>query len=203
MQQVTLNKNSWHFKLYKSMVSDDTPKSLCPYFWIMVLLIILSPLIGVAYGIVEIGTFLTKKFGSKKIETFGEKLERYRKEEVKSIRRMIFWDRAGEICSWVTRYIVLPSMIICIIGLVIDGGMKIGWLELLKQTLMTLTVVGVLIGLVFLLIKISPFLGKILSLINPLNWKVIIIIGEMIKTVYTKACPLVTWVEDKPKNNDL
>jgi len=197
MAQVTLNKNSWHFKLYKSMVSDDTPKSLCPYFWTMVLLIILSPLIVVAYGIVEIGTFLTKKFGSKKIETFGEKLERYRKEEEKAIKRMKFWDRAGEICSWVIKYVVLPFIIICFIGLIVYSGMEMGWLELLKQVLIGLTVVGVLTSIPFLLIKISPFLGKILTRLNPFNWKVTIIIGEMIKTVYTKACPLITWESDE------
>ena len=66
---ITLNKNSWHYKIYSKIVDNTPPKSLCPYFWTLVMIFTFSPLILVAMGYVWVG----KKINNIKNSVFPRK----------------------------------------------------------------------------------------------------------------------------------
>jgi hypothetical protein len=207
---ITLNKNSWHFKYYSSMISETPPRSLCPYFWTMVLLIIISPIIGLAFLISLIGKkinsavdyvkflFRSKEPEIKKPQKSIEELiaemdKKYAAELVRTQR----WNKAGDVVSKIVRWVVSPLMAIFVLvslgGAIYDAG----WLSTLSAIGIIILVVGFILGLIYVIEEYGSRMGykisKFFSFINPLNWKVVIIIGEMIKTAYTKACPLITW----------
>ncbi len=84
---ITLKKDSWHFKIYSKVISEREPKSLCPYFWSWVAMIIGSPIL-ILFGIMR---FLSKVFEAKPKpkksihdmteDELREETERYKKRE--------------------------------------------------------------------------------------------------------------------------
>ena len=52
MKRITLDRNSWHFKYYCWVLNTKTPPAtLCPYFWTMICLIAIAPIILFFAGI--------------------------------------------------------------------------------------------------------------------------------------------------------
>jgi len=172
MAQVSLNKNSWHFKYYSFVVSDTPPKTLCPYFWTMIALIFMSPLIGLISSFVFIHKHISLFFDKivpkkeKKEKSFEQIEKEWKVMKENKKRREEKWN-------------------------------KIGWIKFLIHLGLAILIIALFLGFIFLWEK---FTDKVIDKINfkrlnPLSWKITNIIGEMIKTAYTKACPLITWEE--------
>lgn len=210
MKEVKLNKNSWHFKYYSLVVSDNAPKSLCPYFWTMVLLIILSPIVGLGLGYVyifkNVSIFFNKVIPKKKRKepTYEELCAKWDKIELNKKKRERFWSKAGDVFLFFIKYIFLPFIILFTGYFMYIQITESGWLT----TLRSLGLIILLTLFIFGLSKLSEFIGNNFNKLpktmfknfNPFNWKLIQIIGHMIKAQYTKMCPLITWEgEDKSK----
>lgn len=211
MKQVTLNTDSWHFKYYSLIVSDKPPKSLCPYFWTMVLLMLLSPIIGFVLAIMFVNKHVSNFFDSilpKKVkpeETLEETLARWKRKEEAEKKRERFWNKAGDIFLLFLKFIVLPAIVLIVVYTLYNQVVKTGWLTTLMVTGLVLLFALFIVGV----IKLYEFIGEKLSglpkgtfnILNPFNWKVTQIVGEMIKAQYTKMCPLITWEGEKAKKN--
>ena len=206
MAQVTLNKDSWHFKYYSMIVSDNPPKSLCPYFWTMIPLILLSPVIGLIVVLAFIHKHVTSFFDSivpkkvKKEKTF-EDLEREHKEwKIKSEKREQTWQNIGKKFAWILKFIVLPSLIIYLGYLIYTTGIKIGWFRFFINLVGGIVIVSMVIGFIVLVEtyggRVGKFILKLLRPLNIINWKVTKICGEMIVATYTKMCPIITWEDE-------
>jgi len=203
MAQVTLNKNSWHFNYYSLIVSDTPPKSLCPYFWTMVLILLLSPAIGMFYLVSFIMKNVTKFFDSivpkkeEKQKTWEDIEKEWEERKLRKIKKEQFWSKVTDKFVWLMKYILLPSIVIGLVYFVYKAGVEEGWMVLLIKTGIALLFVIFIIGVVVLIEKFGGVFGKfILKCLKPFNvfnWKVTKICGEMIKVAYTKACPLITW----------
>jgi hypothetical protein len=207
MAQVTLNKKSWHFEYYSYVVSDTPPKSLCPYFWTMVAITILSPLIGLMLLFAFINKHLSsffekttpKKKKMEKRETAEEIIERLEKDSIKRAKRANFWNKVGDKVSFAFRWIVFPLVVISLIYMLFQKIAETGWIPVLIAGAIAIVLCLVVVGFTLLVEKfggkIGNFILKVLGILNPFSWKITNIIGEMIKTAYTKACPLITWEE--------
>jgi ABC-type multidrug transport system fused ATPase/permease subunit len=213
MAQVKLNKDSWHFKYYSLIVSDNPPKSLCPYFWTMVPLILLSPLVGLIMSIFYIMKYITMFFDwivpkkEKKQKSMKEYQREYKKiietQREKEKRREKFWNSVGDKFSWCFTYIFVPLGIIILIYTVFSTAVKVGWLKFLIYLGLAILTLGLIVGFIIFVEtfggRIGKFISKCLSILNPFNWKVTKICGEMIVATYTKMCPIITW-EGKEEN---
>lgn len=77
---------------------------------------------------------------------------------------------------------------------------------LLLQIGIGILAVSILVGFVWAGVeygdRIARPIGKFFRVINPLNWKFVQIIGEMIYAWYKNACPLITWEGDAKKVNE-
>ena len=212
MKGVTLNKNSWHFKIYSKIVSDNPPKSLCPYFWTMVLLTILSPFILLFWGCYLISDFVSNGFNllvskivpKKKEETYEETLARWEREKKQKIKREKFWGKASDIFVIFLKYVVLPAAAIFFLYFLYAKGSEVGWLNLFVALGVVLLIIGVVVLFIFLCEKYGGVIGKfILKMLRPLNvfnWKITKMTGMMIVATYKKMCPLITWVEENPQD---
>jgi hypothetical protein len=168
----------------------------------------MSPFIGIIYVVGFIMKHVTaffdkmtpkKKVKIKKETTVEEILERIQKESIRNAKRANFWNKVGDKISFVFRWIVLPLLVIGLIYLLYQKITQTGWLPILFVVVLAVVVSLFVVGLGFLIDRfygrVGGFFMTVLKVINPLNWKAVKILGEMIKTAYTKACPLITWDE--------
>jgi NhaP-type Na+/H+ or K+/H+ antiporter len=222
MTEVKLNKNSWHFKYYSNVVSDDLPKSLCPYFWTMVFIITISPVILPILGIKLLTEYLAVKLPKKekKHRTTEEILNKFRKEDEQRLKRTVFWNKMGEVF---TKYVLLPIVFLFLGYSIYVGCDALGVLGFIQMILTISVLGGVLVGLVILIEKIGryssrlkkylPNLSKPLSkllniLIKPFKiiltfiYKGLKVCGQMINAQYTKMCPLIIWEETSVKDEN-
>lgn len=201
--EIKLNKNSWHFKMYESVVSTNPPKSLCPYFWSMVLIVCISPMILLFKLVNYIGNSFTKlknKLIPKKVKpelSYDEWLEKKSIEFDKSMKRQEKWDRASYKTAIVFKWVVLPLLGLVIICLLYEAVKSIGLEGILTSIGISLIVIVSVLGFITLIEnyghKIVGPIGRFLSWINPLNWEIIQIIGGMIYATYKVACPMIEW----------
>jgi uncharacterized membrane protein len=176
----------------------------------MVLLIIISPVIGAGLLV----SFISKQIKSafeyvkflfrsrepevkKPQRTIEELIDEMDKQYAAELARSQKWNKAGDVVSKFFKWVVTPIMGLFLLfslgGAIYDAG----WLTTLITIGIIILFVGVIVGLIYIIEEYGSRMGKgiskFFSFINPLNWKLVIIIGEMIKTAYTKACPLITW----------
>lgn len=213
MAQIKLNKDSWHFKYYSLIVSNNPPKSLCPYFWTMVPLILLSPLFGIIVSVVYILKYTTMFFDwivpkkQRKEKSMKEYEREYKqlveRQKEKEKKREKFWNSLGDKFSWFVKFILIPFGIILLVYKVYQVGVKVGWLKFLIYFGIALLFILLIIGFVIFIEtyggRIGKFITKCLKPLNPFNWKITKICGEMIVATYTKMCPIITW-EGKEEN---
>ena len=188
--QITLNKKSWHYRYY-DIVFTREPKSLCPYFWSLVTMIIFSPVIIPIYLIVE--GFM------KMIDLFPSKPPRQRTDEewVRRYKREDLLNKIGKIVGKIFMLLLFGSMVV---GVVVDAlifAEKIGWYNLIRDVLAALATLGIAGWILYLSLthskKISNLVRSVLFFI--FRYSGLIIVSEMIKTIYTKACPIIKWEE--------
>ena len=178
--KIQLNKNSWHFKYYSTIIQDTPPKTLCPYFWSMVGLIVVSPFFLPFMLGSKIGSMLPKKKKTPKKSIYdmtGEEIE-------KELEMMKKRQRRSEILGkiMVSLFILFVSTIL---GIGLYFGVKQEGLFNVIRNLLSI------VGFCFILYLIIDLIFKNSKKIG--NWGVIKIPVAMIKAVYKKACPLIDW----------
>ena len=207
---VTLKQNSWHFKLYSRVIDDNPPKTLCPYFWSLVTILLFSPIILIMFLIkwtIEGIGYVKKNITPTKVEpekSFEERLEAMKKqiekEDKKEERRRKILDFMVGIGSLLFKWVVLPSLAIGVIYTFFLAGNKLGWLQFLGVIAFVVGVILTIFGFIWTIDtyghKVIHPVGRVLRKLNPLKWGVIQIIGGMIYATYVKACPVIEW-EDK------
>lgn len=211
MNQVTLNKNSWHFKYYSMIVSDNPPKSLCPYFWTMVIIMLLSPIVACFLSINWVMKNVTAFFDSvvpkkqKPAETYEQIIARWDREEASKKKRERFWNKAADVFLFIVKYAILPTLGLFLIFVLYTHTVKVGWLVMLITVgvvvLFALFIIGIIKLFELFEDQLSKSTSKFFTLINPFNWKATKILGEMIKAQYTKMCPLITWTGENDKED--
>ena len=177
---ITLNKSSWHFKLYSTIFSDTPPKSLCPYFWSMVAIVVFSPFLLFLF----IMRFLSALFEKKETpakkpmsEMSSEELELDNERLRKKLKR-----------SEVGAKIVLGVSGLLALGLLVLSSYfwisKDGWFVFFRA-------IFAVIGMGVSVYGILTLISKNYSNIVKSNF--VKVPSEMIKSIYTKACPIISW----------
>jgi hypothetical protein len=176
---ITLKKDSWHFKIYSKVISENTPKSLCPYFWRWVAMIICSPIL-ILFWLMKV---LTKLFESKPKpkksindmteDELSEEIERYKKREK---RVEIFAKIFAGIGGLFLLLMLVSSMYLSV--------KKVGWFNFFRDIF---SLVGIMVSVYWtigILSKTSKKIGDSNVVKVPL---------AMIKAIYTKTCPIINW----------
>jgi hypothetical protein len=176
---ITLRKDSWHFKIYSKVVSENVPKSLCPYFWIWVAMIIASP------GIILFWVMgaLTKLFESKpkpKKSIHDMTVDELREENERLDKKFKRSEIGAEITLGVFGVILIVLLILCMY----TGIKKIGWFNFFRNMF---SVVGLMVTTYWTIVLIS----KNIKRIGDLN--VVKVPLAMIKAIYTRTCPIINW----------
>lgn len=206
---IKLNADSWHYRLFnKNFPYTSPPKTLCPYFWILVALIITYPFFRVAEFFTDLSNRLSKMFPKKETprETPEEWERKWNEKKAKEKRKEAIMERLGKVLVKIFLFGIAPVGIgIALYQLYLIGHSH-GWLHLIIATGICLGVVLALVGVVFFgewfLNKYFDAMGKGITkfaifIFTPLKW-----IGWMIKAGYEKACPLVKWEGDVVKEKE-
>lgn len=176
---ITLSKNSRHFKIYSTVFSDIAPKSLCPYFWSWVLIVLWSPAILLIWIMKTLTGLFEKKPKSKKSvnnmthDEFMVEVDKMNKrsEKTEMIGKIVFG-----------------------VFLIFTGGITLlaTYLQIQKDGLFVfLRNLFSIIGFLFCLYWVIVLITKNFKRIGELN--VIKVPLAMIKAVYTKTCPIINW----------
>lgn len=207
--QITLNKKSWHFWLYSKVVSDTPPNSLCPYFWSVVAITLFFPVILIIAGIIWMAEKRQEAHWHKENLMSAEQyLEKMRKKDKRAAKRAKIASATGKVFLG----LVLLSVVVFLIIVLYQAGVKIGFWALIQNIFTGIGVAATFVFFLWIWIeyefadKIGGMFSKLYSPLkgkskyfNPFKWKISIIIWEMIKTIYTKACPLIKWNENVEK----
>lgn len=198
--KIKLNTESWHYKFFnKSLPYTTPPKSLCPYFWILVGLIITYPFFKLVMGLTDLSNRLAKMFPKKEKQRYSaeEWLERWDMERAKEKRKAARMEKLGNYGFKAFMFVIVPSAILYGCYQLYLSAQVVGWLHILIATGVTLGIIICLVGLVFFFewfsekyfTKIGNGIVKFsIFIFTPLKW-----IGWMIKAMYENACPLVQW----------
>lgn len=209
MKQVKLNRDSWHFKYYINVIGSNPPKSLCPYFWSLFALVLFSPLIFFIYGLFKFSDFFSAKMDKflPKKESISFKSDEdwrnyFENQKQNEIKRKEYWNKMTPKIILISKWVLVPLVLISLSYLIFFVGNKIGWYELLIKT----TIIVVFIVFVFSLIafidtiseKMNTTFKKIWRFINPFKWSLTQIVSGMIYAWYKKSCPLIEWEGEDP-----
>jgi len=189
--EVSLSRNSWHAKYY-NFVKGHYPtydfKSLCPYFWTMVTLILLLPAILIWKGIKSIVKGTVKSVGNviaSSVDKVFSQPSKPRKEPSKFSK---WYDMKGEkIGEWFGKiYLItvgLMSLTLLIVGIVVlfqENGAWLGFVYILAF-------IGGLVSLFSLI-------WMVISFFETDSWKMI---KGMMYSTKNKVCPMITWKNDE------
>lgn len=178
--EITLDKAGFLARYYEWTFKKEVPNWLCPYFWVIVFLVVLFPVVLITKSII----YLIGKFKSNPQIQTDEEIDR------KYLRRL----KVEEIMGWIgmTVLILLILSGIGIIGYgVISLIIKHGFLSLLK----VLGILTVIFGFCFLLVILFD------KLIDKIAYsKTSSMIIEMIKALYHKVCPHINWIDSRKTN---
>ena len=181
---ITLNKDSWHFKIYSMVFRDKTPKSLCPYFWSMVAIVVFSPILLSLRLITIIMRFLTDLFSRKEKpakKPTSEMTEEEMKKEIDDLKRR---EKISGIIGKIVVGIFLLSLLALLSLSLYLGVKKDGWYVVLRSLFALIGIGTTIFGTISGILKHG-------DKINNLN--VIKVPSAMIKAIYTKTCPIINW----------
>lgn len=182
---MTLNLNSWHAKYYNRVFGINPPKTLCPYFWTMVVLVLFSPLYFFLLWCGEKYCYVIEKRISHKKPKSNNPVK---KKTPKTIRFFNIIETIGIIIIIIS----LTLTVLLIILTIYDIVSKIGIINLLFITFE-------FIGFFFVVYQIINLFVKNSLIQKFFNSNFIQIPVQMVIAVYKKACPIVTWVDDTQK----
>lgn len=185
--KITLNAESWHSRYYKWVLkSKNLSKSLCPYFWILLLFLETAPFIVFGKCIFWIFTSLGKIFKKNKKElTWEEEME-------KELKRSRFLEKFGKIF-----FGILLAFFGFVFFLVIWGAhQKHSWSWLIYKATFYIGAITSIIGLAWIIVETI----KWMRLERITKTKLWISIGngfnvfiEFLVSTKEKACPIINW----------
>lgn len=196
--EITLNKNSWHSKYYKWVLNSEPPKSLCPYFWISFALLVFSPIIFIVRSISWITMKMFDFSVNKKDDVFSnETLEDYLEKTKKRQERN---NKTNRILGHIGKfffYVLLGIVLFILILFIKQHGVLQLLFRVIIGALMCFTISFVIVTIVSLSDSrdnsIKRFCKKHLSFLDVTKWESVKMIVAMMKSIYKKACPLITW----------
>jgi len=178
---IKFNKNSWHFWYYSNVFSKEQPKVLCPYYWSMVFLILLSPIILPILGVKKLFYYIRSKFKTNKPKV--EKEYDYDKE-LRKLKTVVI---IGKVLFGIIIIGVLLGIVYCFY----DGVTKYGWLYILKVIgAGILVVLGIILSIVFFYYTFKGFRYVCLKLYYT---NFIQVPKQMVVAIYKRACPIIEW----------
>jgi hypothetical protein len=195
--QITLDTNSWHYKLYSKVLNGKPPKSLCPYFWTIVALVVFSPfllMLFIMFSVMEWYDKTKKKYFPKEevLMTYEELNKYWIEEEEKDKKRDEFWQNVGnKIQTFISLFFIV--LFLFLIYAFIANSIKIGWLLTLKTIGFSLLIGGSIVLFFWLLGRVFKLIIPVVEKIKTTSWSITKMIGGMIYATYTKACPLIEW----------
>ena len=180
---ITLNKNSWHFKIYSKVISETPPKSLCPYFWSMIALTVFSPCILLVFLLKKVSLFFDRIVPKKK-KTKKDIFSMTSEELDEDLKKMKKNARRSEIAGKILFGVWLTFMFIIVIVGTYFGIQKDGLFVFLRTIFSLIGIITTMYWIVRGLIYVIPKIT---------NSNVIKVPVAMIKAVYTKTCPIINW----------
>ena len=185
--KITLNAESWHSRYYKWVLkSKNLPKSLCPYFWILLLFLATAPFIVFGKCISWIFTFAGKIFKKKKKElTWEEEME-------KELKRNRFYTMVGKIFFG---FLALLFLFV-FIALMYGAHQKHTWSWIIHEAIYIIGLVTTFIGLFWLAIETIRWM-KLERITETKLWISIgngwnVMIGFLVASK-EKVCPIIDW----------
>lgn len=183
---VSLSRESWHAKYYK-FVKGYYPtyefKSLCPYFWTIVTLILLSPVI-VLWKVIN--KLTVKPIGRAIDYSITKSLSKPYKEPSKFSK---WYDKNGKsIGKWIGR-IYIGSML-SLLALLLIGSL----IQLFQEKGAWLGIIYIFAWIGILTTSILTIWG-IISFFETDTWRMV---KGMSYSIKNKVCPMIIW-EDKRK----
>lgn len=188
---MTLNLNSWHAKYYKLVLDRNPPKSLCPYFWTMVVFVVFAPIVLLAHYVIE---WTSTLFDKMRINSEIKKAIKPRKpyDAEKERKKQIRTERGLEVFGKILIILGITSFVF-FIGMLIFTTLKhVGFWNTIISTFF-------LVGVFTTLYHITKAMVDNRVGRKMMNSSFIQIPIEMVIAVYTKACPIVTWVGEQQK----
>jgi hypothetical protein len=186
--EISLSRHSWHAKYY-NFVKGYYPtyefKSLCPYFWTIVTLILLSPVIVIWKVLKPFIKGTIKSAGNVIAISVGKVLSKPRKKPSKFSK---WYDRNGKkIGEWFGKIYLITigssALIAALIGTIFffqENGAWLGFVYIFA-------IIGGLVSLILLI-------WMVISFFETDSWKMI---KGMIYSTKNKVCPMITWKTDE------
>lgn len=186
--EISLSKQSWHARYYnwvKGYYPTYEFKSLCPYFWTILTLVLLSPVIVLWKVFNKLMVKSTDNVISYLVKESFNQPSKPRKESSKFSK---WYDRRGEkIVEWFSKvYLItmgLIALIVIISSIVILFQEKGAWLGFVY-------IFAIIGGITTFILS----LWGIISFFETDSWKMI---KGMMYSTKNKVCPMITW-----KNNE-
>lgn len=176
-KKITFNQNSWHFWYYSNLISKTPPKVLCPYYWCMVFLIVLSPILLPVIGIKKLYKFISNKIKPNVIKEYDYKKAKRREKIAETVGKSI-----------IISLILLGFLLGFIIYKAVHIHGLLGFLKIFAMALGISISVIILLFLLFLTFEGIKFIGMKIYHNNFIQ-----IQKEMIVAIYKKACPIIEW----------
>lgn len=210
--KVTLNRESWHYRLFKKELPyTNAPASLCPYFWTIVGLCLVTPFLSAGRGLERLSKWVANLIPKPKEvvkpqqsheEWIAEWDARRKKDKIKQERL----DKFGKIFGKGLLYLLFIVAGIAITFVLYTVVTESKLMELVVALILFASMVGFVLGLVWAIEKFGHHLSNgVISFfkwINPLKWSITKMIGWMIISGYTKMCPLVEWSGEEIKKEE-
>lgn len=207
--KVTLNKQSWHYRLFKKELPyTNTPASLCPYFWTIVGLCLVTPFLLVGRGLERLSKWVSNLIPkSKEVvkpeQSHDEWLKEWNDKIKKDRIKMQRIDKIGKVVVTV----LLISLLITVVFVLGHSLYMLATNSTLIQFFVGLGIAIGFAGFLYVVVegftKYGHYLGDwIISFfkwINPFKWSITKMIGWMVVAGYKKMCPLVEWSGEEIK----
>jgi len=186
--EVSLSRSSWHAN-YHNFVKGYYPtyefKSLCPYFWTILTLILLSPVI-VLWKVIK--RLVIKPIGGTINHTIHKALSQPSKPRKEPSKFSKWYDRNGKkIGEWCGKIYIITM------GLMALTLLIVGIVTLFQKN-------GAWLGFVYIFAIIGGFVSlfsliwMVISFFETDIWKMI---KGMIYSAKNKVCPMITWKNDE------
>ena len=196
---VQLNRKSWHTSLYY-WTFDKYPNywSLCPYFWTIVTLIVVSPIIFV-YKILSRLTNVIFQFFKTPEKSTSSNVISNKKKKTKAKLPQTKPSKLTKFFEWGTQRVGKWFLILLGIGVVI---------AIVSKFLKLVSVLGFWTAIKYLLIKLGGillFLALIIGIIVSIGWSITrfldsttwLAIKAMWRSGFDKVCPGINWNDNK------
>jgi len=189
--QIKLNKNSWHYRSYTKFISDDPPKSLCPYFWIMFGLVIIYPFIFIFKKMFTFLELMVDLVDSFKVNRPKKQKKTLSFEEIylRAVKKNKRYELIGKI-SFIFLMIFFGTIFIAFIYIT---SQKIGWFQTIINLFAFIGFIGSIVVIVFFALEYE-WEDKIKNKI--INLSIVKMVKEIIVASYKKSCPIIKWEDD-------